>query len=701
MYKILLLLITVSLFSFAKESLKDENVQILAQNLEIKNNIVNASGEIVVYSQNYYITANRLIYNQTDATLELFDDVNIIRNNDILSYSQYMFIDLNKEINNFKPILLLDNTNKLWFNAKRASKEKDYFDLEESTLSSCDCKDPAWSISFSSGDYNTTKKWINAYNTTLYIKDVPIFYTPYFGFPTDKTRRTGFLKPTIGYSQSEGFVYAQPIYFAPKANYDFEYIPQIRSSRGKGHSIKYRYVDSIYSSLNFEAGMFIEKESYQEENDLTNRRHRGWNLEYKRSKLFSSGDNSDGLLIQSEYMNDVDYINTKYDSSITNNTDNSIESKFKYFFNTNKYYIDIETNHYEDISDDSEDDELQEIPAVSFHNYSNGLFNNFFTNSINVSTNRQTRNTGVGGKTTELYIPIGYHTYLFDEYLNFSFNEEINYSNIKYTNSNYNEANYGENNHVFSFYTDLVKSYTNYIHTLNFNVTYIDSNTFKETGDIYDASNSNTDELESFAISQSKNSLSLGFEQSIYRKSTLKEIVNHKINQIYSYNKNMNRYEKDSLENDLAFNFDYGSLSSRLIYNYLIKDFTTNSATLRLEKDDYFAKIYYTHLLTVNDDEISDEEKTITYNFGFNFLKYYSFSYKEEYDLIDSESNNKEYIFKIDEKCWAIDFKLIDSLVASDTTSRTNAYRQKIIYIEFNLKQLFQIEQNYKLQDGN
>ena len=151
-------------------------------------------------------------------------------------------------------------------------------------MSSCNCEDPAWSIGFTSGDLNTTKEWMNTYNTTLYIKDIPVFYTPYFGFPTDDTRRTGLLTPTIGYSKSEGFQYAQPIYFAPSANYDIEYTPQIRTNRGNGHTLQYRYADSMYSNLNFEAAIFTEKDSYQKKANLTNKEHYGWNLEYKRSK---------------------------------------------------------------------------------------------------------------------------------------------------------------------------------------------------------------------------------------------------------------------------------------------------------------------------------------------------------------------------------------------------------------------------------
>ncbi len=697
MHRILLIIILITVTLFAKDSLKDENIQILAEKLEIKNDIVNASGDVVVYSPSYYITANRLIYDKINGKLELFDDVNIIKNNEVVSFSQYIFIDIEKDINNFKPMLILDNTNKLWFNAENGLKDNDNFDLKSSTLSSCDCKDPSWSISFSTGDYNTTKQWMNTYNTTLYIKDIPVFYTPYFGFPTDNTRRSGLLRPTIGYSATEGFLYAQPIYFAPALNYDFEYIPQNRVKRGYGHALKYRYVDSLYSELSFETAIFKEKDSYREKENLSNSKHYGWDLEYKRMKLFSKNSHTDGLVINSLDMNDVDYINTKYDTGITDNTDKFLESNIKYFYNTNTYYGDIEINMYNDISKDNNDDVMQKIPTINLHQYSDSIFNNIFTTSIDINSNIKTRKEGVGGKTTELAVPINYYSSVLNDYLNFSFIEQINYTNIKYTNADYTDVNYGENNHVLSLYTDVIKPYDNFIHSILFSTTYTHSHIFEESGDIYDIDDSSTSALSPFAIAQTTKNISLGFNQSVYDKETLKEIINHKINQSFIYDSSTNNYEKNSLENDLTFSYEYGSLSNRLIYNYIIKGVTSSSTTFKFTKDSYFTNIYYTYL---KNKSTLVEEKNLNYDLGFSFAKYYKASYKEEYDLITNTNKKKEYIFNIDKKCWAIDFKFIDSLVASDTTTTVDSYRQKILYVEFNLKELFQFDQQYKFSES-
>lgn len=695
MYKIFLITIFLTLSVVAKDSLKDENIQILAEKLDIKDDIVNATGEVVVYSPNYYITADRLVYDKINSKLELFGEVNVIKNNEVISYSQYMFLDIKNDKNSLKPMLMVDNTSKLWFNAETGEKNNDLIDLDSSTLSSCDCLNPAWSISFSSGDMNTTDKWVNTYNTTLYIQNVPVFYTPYFGFPTDTTRRSGLLKPTVGYSKSEGFMYAQPIYYAPSLNYDFEYIPQIRTTRGKGNALKYRYVDSKYSTLNIEAGVFKENDEYFNDRSLSNQKHYGWDLEYKRSKLLSQNDNSDGLLIKYTDMNDVDYLNTQKNSSSSLTTNKFVESQAKYFFNTSNYYSDMEVNLYNDLKQENNDNVLQTIPKVNFHKYSNGLFNDTITSSLTISSNHKTRKTGVGATTTDISIPFGYHQYLFDEFLNFSFTEQVNYTNISYSNSNeYDNSNYAENNHVLSLYTDLVKPYDSFIHSMNLSATYTDSNIFKKSGDIYSSSDSSTSDLSPFPMPQTAKNISLGFNQSFYNRNSLKQIVNHKINQSYVYTEDTNSYDKYEIENDLIVYYDYGSFAHRLIYNYVIKDLTRSSATFKFAKDDYFFNMYYSYLK--NKDTL-EEDKTFNYDLGFSFSKYYKLAYKENYDLMDHVTKSREYMFMIDEKCWSMNFKVVDALVASDTTTTNDSFRQKILYLEINLKQLFMIDQEYEL----
>ncbi len=219
-------------------------------------------------------------------------------------------------------------------------RKKILFFLAESILSSCDCIDPDWSIRVSDADYDTKDKWINAYNTRLYVKDVPVLYTPYLGFSTDTRRRTGLLIPTIGYSSSEGFSYSQPIFIAPAKNYDIELIPQFRAKRGAGMYAYVRYADSMDSILKVSGGYFKEQEDYQVENKLRNKEHYGFNVDYKRYNLFTGKrrEHKDGLYVDINYLNDVEY-RTLEDNKYKDSTDKKVESKINYIYDTPNYFF--------------------------------------------------------------------------------------------------------------------------------------------------------------------------------------------------------------------------------------------------------------------------------------------------------------------------------------------------------------------------
>jgi hypothetical protein len=154
-------------------------------------------------------------------------------------------------------------------------------------------------------------------------------------------------------------------------------------------------------------------------------------------------------------------------------------------------------------------------------------------------------------------------------------------------------------------------------------------------------------------------------------------------------------YKKNDLKNDITLFYPYGTLSNRIIYNNDIKKITSSATTLKSSYNGYFANIYYTY---TRDKTTLDTQKNIQYDLGLSFARYYKISYKDEYDITNKISKKKEYLFNINKKCWAVNFKLVDSLVASSTIN-DETLRQNILYMEFNLKQLFKLNQKYKFKE--
>ncbi len=709
---------------------ENETMQIIANKIEQNGTIITATGDILVFSPNYFVTAQKAIYDKNNLTLELFGNVNISKDKQTVSLSNYAFLDMKNEADNAKPILLIDKSTNVWINAKTIEKNVDLSVIKNATLSSCDCTNPAWSIGFSSGDYNTTEQWINIYNNTLYISDIPAWYflipaipyatvptiitsymllnMPYMGFSTNKERRSGLLKPQIGYGQNDGWLYAQPIYYAPRKDVDFEYIPQIRSLRGNGHELKFRYADSAYSKLDFDTAMFNEKESYFKEQNLANQNHYGWNLKYNRTKLFSSGESTDGFYTYLQDMNDVEYLNTKYSKdNQTLYADKILESKIKYFYNTQSYNVNGEILNYNNISykDGKENDDsnvMQVTPAIGLHLYSDGLFIDRLRESIDLKYKRQDRKIGLGAETTDLSIPFVYNKSLFADYLLFSYEKLFGFNNIKYLN---NENNFYKDGKLLttkdsvSLEIDLLKSFETTIHTVNLNTKYSKPRHINQKGDVYGI-NSNDSNLSIFPYTDDIENINLSFNQSLFNKENLSTIVNHKINQKIIFDTNgTSSYE--NLENELTFYLPYASISNRLLFNHDEKMIIKSTSTLNFKKDDYFTNLDYAYSfdknITTNLYNDGEKLEAVTGNIGTKVLKYYTLSYKEQYDLTNHISKFKEYKLNIDKKCWALNVSFQDSLIAT-AANTDKARRQSIVYATITLKPIFSFSQKY-IQD--
>ncbi|VAY87027.1 Outer membrane protein Imp, required for envelope biogenesis / Organic solvent tolerance protein precursor [hydrothermal vent metagenome] len=694
-----ILLFTINIYGNKLQ--KEEKLQILAKTITTKGNIIIASGDVLIHSSKYYITAQKVLYNKDKSTLELFDNVHIVKNGKTITLSNYVFLNFAKEVDKLTPVLFLDHTNDVWINSKQGNRKKDILNFNKSTLSSCDCYDPAWSLNFTSGDYNKTQQWLNLYNTTLFINKIPIFYMPYFGFSTNESRRTGLLKPTFGWSNTEGFLYIQPFFYAPQLNWDIEYIAQARTKRGNGHNFKYRLKDSDVSLLTIKTGIFQEYNSYFQESNLRHSNHYGVDLDYKRDTIFSRNklNTQDGLLVSLHRLNDIDYINTQ--NYQTNHSINKfVESKINYFYNNSNIYSDINFKYYQDMSKINNDDTMYALPRINFHKYSSETFIDNLFYSSDVKYTNEYREKGLNGKLTSVVVPFTYNNHLLNKYLTMIYSEQFTLKTITYDN-NYNNGQFLENKHIFALSTHLFKPYTNYLHAISIKTSLIIPNSIKESGDLYSVT-SMDENLSVFPMTKTKKNMTFAFNQSIYDKKKLSHILNHKINQSIIYDENGVQKLSD-LENEVVLYYKYGQLYNRSLFNHQSNVFISSSTSASFKKNNFNSTIYYnyskdTSKIGSNTNSYSYEDlpknKSLTYHMDYKFSKYYTVGYNEQYDLETNISKRKEYTLKINKKCWALNLKLASNLVATATTNNS-AIRENVLYMQMILKPILTIDQKY------
>ena len=716
MHKIVVSLALASLLIQANaQELNMEKLQLVAKDVDTKNNIITAVGDVVAYSPTYYLSSDKMVYDKDKEILELFDNVLIIKDNKIQTQSNYAYVDMKNDIINQDPVFLMDNSSNIWSNSKEANKDKDLITLENSILSSCDCIDPIWSIRSSSSDYDTEAMWMNTYNPRLYIKNVPVFYLPYFGFPTDTTRRTGLLLPTIGYSSSEGFLYSQPIFIAPADNYDIELIPQIRTQRGYGSYANFRYADSPDSMLNLKTGYFKEFNNYRREEKLENSEHYGLDIDYERKNIFSTKkEHQDGVFTSVRYLNDIEYIILKEDDGNLG-TDKKVESKVNYFYNTPEYYGGVYGKYYIDASKKSNANTLQELPQVQFHSYNKELFLENLIYSIDTKAQNFTRKEGLNAKIYDITVPISYTKNILDDYMylgveNRTILTQYDYSNSLYNNLRYEDGTLIQNRTSFIVGTDLLKPYSDYIHTLNLNASYDIPENLRKDGDLYNITVKENqplkyDELSVFPTLQEQKTIKLSLNQSIYDKENLKQFINHKMSQSILYN-SVDEPKFQDLDNYVKINHDYGSLSGKVVYNMDDNKVVEGSFDNSLSYEDLtFSAGYYYSKKTNNEFNTRDDLESYRLSTSYKLAKDYSIKYYENYDLQENTRNRQGIGLNIDDSCWNLDLLLEKEITPRsryvESTRSYDSYEQTIVYAVLMLKPIGGIRQKSIVQNSD
>jgi len=398
----------------------------------IKNgNILDAIGDVVVTSKNQFITASRAKYNYDTKELELFDDVYIYDFGVVNLRSDYLKLFTSSQVYFTNNALIVKKHTNEWYSSKSIKKAENKYYFKDFKYSSCNASNPDWKLSATSGDYDTKAKWVNMYNSVITIYGVPVLYFPYFGYPTDNSRRSGFLPLRFGFLDRDGFTYVQPYYIAPYKNWDIEILPQIRVNRGIGIYSKFRWVDSLYSTLYSELGYFNDYDTYTNKYKIANPEHYGIEFKYNRSKMFFGS--KDKLYVNLKYFNDTDYYNLKKLKTTPTGYLKNVESIVNYVYSGDIFYYGIYPRYYIDTTKQTNEKTLQLLPHQQAHIFSTPIFINNLLYSIDIRDRRYTRDSGINATQKEIIAPFGFYLSFWD-YLRTSVTQNLYFTSIQTSN---------------------------------------------------------------------------------------------------------------------------------------------------------------------------------------------------------------------------------------------------------------------------
>jgi len=121
--------------------------------------------------------------------------------------------------------------------------------LNRLVYSTCPGEKPDWVLSASELKLKHDEGMGVARGAKLKFKGIPILYAPYFTFPIDDRRKSGFLYPGFGNTNDNGFEFSIPFYWNIAPNQDATIEPRYFTNRGFMLSADYRFLTRKTSGI--------------------------------------------------------------------------------------------------------------------------------------------------------------------------------------------------------------------------------------------------------------------------------------------------------------------------------------------------------------------------------------------------------------------------------------------------------------------
>lgn len=218
--------------------------------------------------------------------------------------------------------------------------EERYVTLYDSTFTSCPTNDNAWSVYGTKMVYDNEEELIEIKNAVFKVGPVPVFYSPYFQFPTSDKRRTGLLKPEFHYDSVDGFEATVPFYWNIAPNYDLTFTPRYMQRRGTLFQNEFRYLNALGLGT-------LELDYLPHDKLYKGEQSKRWLLYLKNGKSFNQNWRLDLNAIR---VSDNDYLRD-IGSPLVSETETSLKQEAKLAYNNAKWSINLLYRHFQILSE--------------------------------------------------------------------------------------------------------------------------------------------------------------------------------------------------------------------------------------------------------------------------------------------------------------------------------------------------------------
>lgn len=312
-----------------------KEIQVKANKVEMtQDKVADFQGDVEIASEKAQIKADTARIDKSKGTLVATGDIQY-QDAQMLVNSK----DIELDIESNQMSMLKTGYRMLQFKGRGEAQtldlgQKDGVSLGEVSFSTCPVDMEDWKIQASEISIKPGELWGEARHTRFYIKDIPVFYLPYFAFPVTDDRQSGLLIPEIETSNQVGLAYKQPIYLNIAPNYDATISPRLMTNRGFQLINEFRFLTEEHrGNVHFE---YMLEDTDTDSNDsryfyrLT---HKGQLSENWRMSTEWNGLSDDNYIVDlgSDFYNRADTHLSKTISLTYNTDDLDIHASIKDF----------------------------------------------------------------------------------------------------------------------------------------------------------------------------------------------------------------------------------------------------------------------------------------------------------------------------------------------------------------------------------
>jgi LPS-assembly protein len=221
----------------------DVPIQLSAERLSVnrQTNTLTARGNVTVSQGNMRIRADTVQYEGDTGLLTARGRVIVRTGSDVVEAERFS-INLPSATGVMYNGKLLLTRHNVYLEGKKLEKTgESTYHIEEGSFTTCNAATPDWRITGKDLDV-TLEGYGRLKHGFFYVRDIPVFYLPWFIYPAKRKRQTGFLMPAMSSSTSKGFDVRLPFFLDISPSVDATIVPRVCTKRAAQTSLELRYI---------------------------------------------------------------------------------------------------------------------------------------------------------------------------------------------------------------------------------------------------------------------------------------------------------------------------------------------------------------------------------------------------------------------------------------------------------------------------